>query len=72
MSAPAQPALRIVIANPPPLAPVDIPPLEDFLFDPDDLDAESCPPDFVVARGDREAWIYDHGDIVDLVFVRTA
>ncbi len=71
------PALRIVIANPPPLAPLDLPPLtralrEDFELDLCDLDAEECPPDlrFTLADG-REAWVYDHGDVADLVFVRT-
>lgn len=76
MTAPALPALRIVIANPPPLAPEDIPPLasglrEDFELDIADLDADECPPDlrFHLADG-REAWVYDHGDIAELLFVR--
>jgi hypothetical protein len=69
--------LRIVIANPPPLAPVDIPPLadglrEEFELDIADLDAEECPPDLRIAlAGDREAWVYDHGEVADLIFVRT-
>lgn len=78
MPSTATPSLRIVIANPPPLAPDDIPPLdralrEDHELDIADLDAEGCPPDmrFTLADG-REAWVYDHGEIVDLVFVRTA
>lgn len=76
MPAPILPALRIIIANPPPLAPDDIPPLvsalrEDFELDIADLDAEECPPDqrFFLADG-REAWVYDHGDIAELLFVR--
>jgi len=72
----AHPLLRIVIANPPPLAPVDIPPLADglrdeFELDIADLDAEECPPDMrFTLTGDREAWVYDHGEVADLVFVR--
>lgn len=72
----AQHSLRIVIANPPPLAPDDIPPLspalrEDYELDIADLDAEECPPDtrFTLAGG-REAWVYDHGEVADLVFIR--
>jgi len=74
--APILPALRIIIANPPPLAPDDLPPLatalrEEFELAIDDLDAEECPPDlrFTLADG-REAWVYDHGEVADLVFVR--
>ncbi len=44
---------------------------EDFLIDIADLDPESCPPDRrYVLSSTREAWVYDHGDIADLVFVK--
>ncbi|MCB1382718.1 MAG: hypothetical protein KDJ73_07265 [Notoacmeibacter sp.] len=61
---------RIYIVTTPPLAPADLPPLEDFLLDAADLDAEACPPDMRFDLGDREAWVYDHGDVADLIFVR--
>jgi hypothetical protein len=44
---------------------------EDFLLDRADLDPESCPPDrCYVLSSEREAWVYDHGDVADLIFVR--
>lgn len=72
----SDPRSRIQIVDTPPLAPDDLPPLaagdlpEDFLFDAADLDAETCPPDMIVQRGDRSAWVYDHGDIADILFVK--
>lgn len=35
----------------------------------DELDATACPPDRRIPMGDREAWIYEHGNICELVFV---
>ncbi|MCB1425539.1 MAG: hypothetical protein R3D65_03680 [Zhengella sp.] len=73
----SEPRSRIQIVNTPPLAPDDLPPLagsllpEDFLFEAGDLDGETCPPDMIVERGDRAAWVYDHGEIADILFVRT-
>ncbi len=64
------PKARIHVVTTPPLAPVDLPPLEDFLMDAADLDPETCPPDMRFFLGDREAWVYDHGDVADLIFVR--
>jgi hypothetical protein len=75
---PETPTARIlalpVAANAPGVAPAGAPePVspEDFLFDIADLDPEACPPDrrYVLSSA-REAWVYDHGDIADLVFVR--
>ncbi|PHP67056.1 hypothetical protein CSC94_10920 [Zhengella mangrovi] len=72
----SSPRSRIQVVTTPPLAPDDLPPLagdllpEDFLFDAEDLDGESCPPDMIVERGDRTAWVYDHGGIADILFVR--
>lgn len=45
---------------------------EEIDFDIADLDAEACPPDrrYVLSSA-REAWVYDHGDIAELIFVRT-
>ena len=53
-------------------APPLVPDLDDdeFMLNMEDLDPESCPPDMRFFLGDREAWVYDHGDVVDLVFVR--
>ncbi len=73
----SDPRARIQIVNTPPLAPGDLPPLagslvpDDFLFDATDLDGETCPPDMIVTRGDRDAWVYDHGEVADILFVRT-
>lgn len=69
----SDPRARIQIVNTPPLAPEDLPPLDllpdEFLFNAGDLDAEACPPDMIVERGDRSAWVYDHGAIADILFV---
>lgn len=77
---PASPTLTLVAAAPESAAQerriVDAPPLvpdledEDFMLSIEDMDADSCPPDMRFYLGDREAWVYDHGDIADLVFVR--
>jgi hypothetical protein len=45
--------------------------MDDILMDLVDLDPEVCPPDHRIIRGDREAWVYEHGNIAELVFVRT-
>lgn len=76
MQASAKPTARLFIVNTPPLAPADIPPLDlahldDFLMDFEAMDADSCPPDMCFDLGDRQAWVYDHGNVADLVFVRT-
>lgn len=44
---------------------------EDIYMSIDDLDEEACPPDmrFQLAGG-REAWVYDHGTVAELVMVR--
>lgn len=34
------------------------------------MNLENCPPDRRLIRGNREAWIYEHGNIAELVFVR--
>ena len=44
---------------------------EDVMIDIEDLDPLACPPDRRIFLEDREAWVYDHGKICELVFVRT-
>lgn len=43
---------------------------DDVLLDIADMDPEACPPDQRIAKGDREAWVYNHGNISELVFVK--
>ena len=44
--------------------------MEDVLLDIADLNPELCPPDRRFPRGEREAWVYEHGNIAELVFVK--
>jgi hypothetical protein len=44
--------------------------IESAMIDIDDLDPAACPPDRRIFLEDREAWIYDHGKICELVFVK--
>ena len=44
--------------------------VESAMIDIDDLDPTACPPDRRIILEDREAWIYDHGKICELVFVK--
>ncbi len=34
-----------------------------------ELDPANCPPDRRYQLGEREAWVYEHGNISELVFV---
>ena len=45
--------------------------MDDMLLDIVDLNPEICPPDRRIMKGDREAWVYEHGNIAELVFVKT-
>jgi len=36
-----------------------------------DLDPELCPPDYRYDCGDKEAWVYIHGNIAELLFVKS-
>ena len=45
--------------------------MDDILLDISDLDAESCPPDKRFFLGEKEAWVYEHGNICELVFVKS-
>ncbi|MGI9350550.1 MAG: hypothetical protein ACR2O3_03210 [Rhizobiaceae bacterium] len=44
--------------------------MDDVLLDIADLNPEICPPDRRFLKGDREAWVYEHGNIAELVFVK--
>ena len=44
--------------------------LDEIYIDAELLDPEACPPDRRFLMGDREAWVYEHGNICELVFVR--
>lgn len=43
--------------------------IEDFYIDIDQLDPVACPPDRRIILADKEAWVYEHGNISELVFV---
>ena len=45
--------------------------MEEVLLDIRDLDPVACPPDRRILLGAREAWIYEHGNICELVYVKT-
>ena len=45
--------------------------MDDILLDIAELNPEVCPPDRRIFKGDREAWVYEHGNIAELVFVKT-
>lgn len=45
--------------------------MDDVMMDIHELNPEICPPDRRFFKGDREAWVYEHGNIAELVFVRT-
>ena len=44
--------------------------VDNIMIDIEELNPDACPPDRRISLGDREAWIYDHGNICELVFVR--
>lgn len=44
--------------------------LEEIYLDVEDLDPQACPPSRRFFKGGKEAWVYDHGNVVELVFVR--
>ena len=45
--------------------------MEEILIDIDELDPVSCPPDRRFFLKDKQAWIYEHGNVCELVYVRT-
>lgn len=44
--------------------------MEKIYLDIDDMDIEACPPDRRIFKAGREAWVYEHGNIAELVFVK--
>lgn len=44
--------------------------MESIYLDADDLDINNCPPDRRFFKGGREAWVYEHGNVAELVFIR--
>ena len=46
--------------------------MDDIMLDIDDLNPEICPPDRRFLKEDCEAWVYEHGNIAELVFVKTS
>lgn len=45
--------------------------MDDTVLNMEDLDPVNCPPDYIYVKEDREAWVYNHGKITELIFVRT-
>lgn len=45
--------------------------MDELLIDIDELDPSACPPDRRFFLKDKEAWVYEHGNIAELVYVRT-
>jgi len=44
--------------------------IDEMFLDSDDLDINACPPDRRFFRDGKEAWVYEHGNVAELVFVR--
>lgn len=44
--------------------------MDEILIDIDDLDPVACPPDRRFFLRDKEAWVYEHGNVCELVYVR--
>lgn len=44
--------------------------MEKTYLDINEMNLDACPPDRRFFRGDKEAWIYEHGNIAELVFVK--
>lgn len=45
--------------------------MDDMVVYLEDLDPVNCPPDYIFPKEDYEAWVYNHGKISELIFVRT-
>ncbi len=45
--------------------------VDNIMIDINELDPVKCPPDRRILLRDCEAWIYEHGNICELVFVKT-
>jgi hypothetical protein len=44
--------------------------IDSIYMDAADLDLGSCPPDRRIFKKGREAWVYNHGNVAELVFVK--
>jgi len=44
--------------------------MEELLIDIEEIDIERFPPDRRFILKDKEAWIYEHGNICELVYVK--
>ncbi|WP_075995718.1 hypothetical protein [Salaquimonas pukyongi] len=44
--------------------------MEQIYLDAGELDLENCAPDRRYFKRGKEAWVYEHGNIAELVFVR--
>ncbi|MFZ1814708.1 MAG: hypothetical protein WBO55_11170 [Rhizobiaceae bacterium] len=45
--------------------------MDELIMDIDELDPVAFPPDRRFFLKDKEAWIYEHGNVCELVYVRT-
>lgn len=44
--------------------------MDDVVLYLEDMDPVACPPDYIFPREDTEAWVYNHGKISELIFVK--
>lgn len=44
--------------------------IEQIYISSESMNIDDCPPDRRLIKGEREAWVYEHGNIAELVFVR--
>jgi len=44
--------------------------LEEIYIDREELDPHHCPPDRRYFKHGKEAWVYDHGKVAELIYVR--
>ncbi|MGB7286343.1 MAG: hypothetical protein WBC71_05380 [Salaquimonas sp.] len=44
--------------------------IDNIYLNAESMDLENCPPDRRLFKGDREAWVYEHGNVAELVFIR--
>jgi hypothetical protein len=44
--------------------------LEEIYIDIEELDPDACPPDRRFFKNGKIAWVYDHGNIAELIYVK--
>lgn len=44
--------------------------MDEIFLDEEDMDPVACPPDRRFYLDGKQAWIYEHGNICELVFIR--